>query len=64
MTIDFCRLVIAKDKVSAKQRDLLELEHDLQDALIDIQQEHDEMAASIETLEIGLEKSDIRAAEA
>ncbi len=29
-----------------------------------IQQEHDELAAAIETLEIGLEKNDIRVAEA
>ena len=58
------RLKVARDKASAKQRDLLELEQELQGELINIQAEYDAMAESIETLEIGLEKSDIRVAEA
>ena len=32
--------------------------------MIDIRQQHDAMAENIETLEIGLEKTDIRVAEA
>jgi small-conductance mechanosensitive channel len=58
------RLKTARDKASAKQRDLLELEQELQGELIDIEKEYDAMADSVETLEIGLEKSDIRVAEA
>ena len=40
------------------------LEHELEQALIAIQHEHDAMAAAIESLDIGLEKTDIRVAEA
>lgn len=58
------RLKTARDKASAKQRDLLELEQELQGELIDIEKEYDAMADCVETLEIGLEKSDIRVAEA
>ena len=58
------RLVTAEGKLSAKQQDLVELESTLEDALIAIQEEHDAMAASMESLEIGLEKTDIRVAEA
>jgi hypothetical protein len=58
------RLGTAEQKLDAKQQDLVELESELEDALISIQQEHDAMAASMETLEIGLEKTDIRVAEA
>jgi hypothetical protein len=58
------RLDTAEDKLSAKQQDLVELEQELEDALISIQEEYDAMAAERETLEIGLEKMDIRVAEA
>ena len=37
---------------------------DLEDALINIQEEHDALAENTEILEIGLEKTDIRVAEA
>ena len=42
----------------------LELEEALEDALISIQEVHDALAAEMDTLEIGLEKMDIRVAEA
>jgi chromosome segregation ATPase len=58
------RLATARQKADAKRRDLVELEGELQDELISIQSEYDALAASIETLEIGLEKNDIRVAEA
>ena len=58
------RLATARQKADAKRRDLIELEGELQDELISIQSEYDALAASIETLEIGLEKNDIRVAEA
>ena len=58
------RLATARQKADAKRRDLIELERDLQDELISIQTEHDALAASIEPLEIGLEKTDIRVADA
>jgi hypothetical protein len=58
------RLATAKQKADAKRNDLIELERDLQDELISIQEEYDALAASIEPLEIGLEKTDIRVAEA
>jgi hypothetical protein len=58
------RLETAEGKLDARQQDLLELESELEDALNNIQEEHDEMAATIEALEIGLEKTDIRVAEA
>jgi porphobilinogen deaminase len=58
------RLRVQEQKLSAKQQDLVVLERDLEDALISIQEEHDAMADTTETLEIGLEKTDIRVAEA
>jgi hypothetical protein len=58
------RLEAAEEKLSAKQQDLVALEHELEQALIAIQHEHDAMAAAIESLDIGLEKTDIRVAEA
>ena len=58
------RLETARQKADAKRKDLIELERDLQDELISIQEEYDALAASIEPLEIGLEKTDIRVAEA
>ena len=58
------RLETAEEKLSAKQQDLVELESELEEALIGIQEEHDAMAAAMESLEIGLEKTDIRVAEA
>ena len=58
------RLATAKQKADAKRRALIELERDLQDELISIQQDYDALAAAIEPLEIGLEKTDIRVADA
>jgi hypothetical protein len=58
------RLATAEQKLNTRQQDLVELEQELEDALINIQDEHDAMAAELETLEIGLEKTDIRVAEA
>jgi hypothetical protein len=58
------RLSTAEQKLDDKQQDLVELERDLEDALTSIQEEFDEMVDSIERLEIGLEKTDIRVAEA
>jgi hypothetical protein len=58
------RLKTAEQKLSTRQQDLVELEQELEDALISIREEHDTMAAAKETLEIGLEKTDIRVAEA
>jgi hypothetical protein len=58
------RLETAEVKLSAKQQDLVELEQELEDALISIQEQYDAMAATMDILEIGLEKTDIRVAEA
>jgi hypothetical protein len=58
------RVETAEVKLNAKQQDLVELEQELEDAMISIQEEYDAMAASMDTLEIGLEKTDIRVAEA
>jgi len=58
------RLKAQEQKLTDKQQDLVDLEQDLEDALINIQEEHDALAANTETLEIGLEKTDIRVAEA
>ena len=58
------RLATARQKADAKRRDLIELERDLENDLISIQREYDALAASIETLQIGLEKTDIQVAEA
>jgi hypothetical protein len=58
------RLATAQQKADAKRRDLIELERDLENELISIQKEYDALAASIEPLEIGLEKTDIQVAEA
>jgi len=58
------RLETAEEKLSARQQDLVELEQELEDALISIQEKHDAMAAAMDTLQIGLEKTDIRVAEA
>jgi len=58
------RLTTARQKADDKRQDLIELERDLQDELISIQEEYDALAAAIEPLEIGLEKTDIRVAEA
>jgi hypothetical protein len=58
------RLETARQKADAKRQDLIDLESDLQDELVSIQEDHDALAASIESFEIGLEKTDIRVAEA
>jgi hypothetical protein len=57
------RVETAEVKLSARQEDLKDLEQELQDAVISIQEEHDAMALARESLEIGLEKTDIRVAE-
>ena len=57
------KLGTAEEKLSAKQQDLVELENELEEALISIRNDHEAMAANLETLEIGLEKTDIRVAE-
>ena len=58
------RLETAEEKLTQKQQDLVELEAELETALQDIQAGHLAMAAARETLEIGLEKTDVRVAEA
>lgn len=58
------RVETAEVNLNAKQQDLVELEQELEDALISIQEQHDAIAAVMETLQIGLEKMDIRVAEA
>ncbi len=58
------RLETAEEKLTQKQEDLVELEAELEAALQDIQAEHEAMAATRETVEIGLEKTDVRVAEA
>jgi hypothetical protein len=58
------RLETAEEKLSQKQQDLVELEHELEAALQAIHADHEAMASSRETLEIGLEKTDVRVAEA
>jgi hypothetical protein len=58
------RLATAKEKLDAKQQDLAELEEELEDALVAIADEHDAMVDDRVALEIGLEKTDIRVAEA
>jgi hypothetical protein len=58
------RLEAAEDKLDVRQKDLVALENELEEALVAIQDEYDTMAATIEELEIGLEKTDIRVMEA
>jgi hypothetical protein len=58
------RLETAEEKLTQKQEDLVELETELENALQDIHAEHEAMATARETLEIGLEKTDVRVAEA
>ena len=58
------RLDTAQQKLDAKQQDLVALEEELEDALVAIADQHDAMVDDRETLEIGLEKTDIRVAEA
>ncbi|NNE05689.1 MAG: hypothetical protein HKN15_08215, partial [Xanthomonadales bacterium] len=58
------RLKTAEDKLSDKQQELADLETELQQELESIQQEHEAMTESLDSLEIGLEKNDIRVAEA
>ena len=58
------RLETAQQKLDDKQQDLVELEEELEDALVAIADEHDAMVDERETLNIGLEKTDIRVAEA
>lgn len=58
------RLDAAEAQLSDKQQDLLELERELEEALHVIQDQHEAMAAATEAFEIGLEKTDIRVAEA
>ena len=58
------RLETAQQKLDAKQQDLVELEEELEDALVAIADQHDAMVDDREVLDIGLEKTDIRVAEA
>lgn len=58
------RLETAQEKLDTKQEDLVELEEELEDALLAIADEHDAMVDDRAALEIGLEKTDIRVAEA
>jgi hypothetical protein len=58
------RLEAAEEKLDAKQQDLVELENELEEALVAIQEQHDAIASAIESVDIGLEKSDIRVLEA
>ena len=58
------RLETAQQKLDVKQQELVELEEELEDALVAIADEHDAMVDDREVLEIGLEKTDIRVAEA
>ena len=58
------RLATAQEKLDVKQQDLVELEEELEDALVAIADEPDAMADDREVLEIGLEKTDIHVAEA
>jgi flagellar motility protein MotE (MotC chaperone) len=58
------RLETAQQKLDAKLQDLIALEQELEDALVTISDQHDAMVDNRETLDIGLEKTDIRVAEA
>ncbi|MEM9650968.1 MAG: helicase HerA-like domain-containing protein [Actinomycetota bacterium] len=53
------RLESARNRAAEKIEDLEELEHDLQDAVIEINDEWSEKAGATEAVEIPLEKSDI-----
>ena len=53
------RLRSAQEKLSDKAADLVALEDDLADDLMEITQRWNDAAAAIETIEIGLEKTDI-----
>lgn len=53
----------AAEKLSAKQMDLAGLEDELADEIVEITDEHAEMVDAVETLEIGLEKTDVRVAD-
>lgn len=52
----------AAEKFSAKQMDLADLEDELSDEMVEITDERAEMVDAVETLEIGLEKTDVRVA--
>ncbi|MEJ8566990.1 helicase HerA domain-containing protein [Elongatibacter sediminis] len=58
------RLKAARERHDARQQDLEELEQEFEDALIALQEKHAAMAEARESQDIGLEKSDIRVAEA
>lgn len=53
----------AADKLTAKQTELSDLEDELAQAMIEIDDEHAGMVDEIETVDIGLEKTDIRVAD-
>ena len=69
-TKKYARLVAGEScpgKLSVRENGLsylVDLEEELEDALVAIADEHDAMVDERETLEIGLEKTDIRVAEA
>ncbi len=53
------RLETAEAKATDREEDIEELEADLADDILEITEEWDDKAANIETVEIGLEKTDI-----
>lgn len=57
------RAEVAYDKLTAKQVELQELEDELSNEMASIVDEHVAMAGSIETMGIGLEKTDVRVAD-
>jgi hypothetical protein len=52
----------AAEKLTDKRDDLVELEDELAEAIGEIKDKYDEAAPAVETVEIGLEKTDIRVA--
>ncbi len=57
------RVESAESKLSAKQRDLADLEDELAESVAEIADEHDAMIDSFTSVTIGLERTDIRVAD-
>ena len=57
------RLETAQNRLDEKVEEIEQIENDLADALIEIDDRWEEIAREIETLEVGLEKTDIHVAE-
>ena len=53
------RLRTAERKLSSKMQDLLEMEADLEEEILEIDAEWRKKADDVDTLDIGLEKTDI-----